>query len=207
MKFTVVLLGFPKGFLVDLPYLTHTKMKQPIIETERLIIREMLLSDAEGMFEMDSNPNVHRYLGNKPVKTLEESKKVIGYVRKQYEELGIGRWVMEEKATGKFLGWTGFKLNVEPVNGYTHFLDLGYRLLESEWGKGYASESAYACMDYICKHWDHDTIYGMAMTTNGASNRILHEKVGMHLVNTFDYDGDECYFYEITKEEWLAKGK
>jgi len=44
------------------------------VETERLILREILPIDVEGMFELDSNPIVHKYLGNKPVKTIEESK-------------------------------------------------------------------------------------------------------------------------------------
>ena len=182
-------------------------MKQPRLETDRLIIREMLPTDLEGMFAMDSNPNVHRYLGNKPVQSIEESKKVIEMVRQQYQDLGIGRWVMEEKDTGSFIGWTGFKLNTEPVNGHTNFLDLGYRILESAWGKGYASESVFAVMDYICEHWDHDVIYGMAMTNHLASNKILHEKVGMRLTGTYEHDGDPCYFYEITKDEWLARRK
>ncbi|MDC8004952.1 GNAT family N-acetyltransferase [Aureisphaera galaxeae] len=182
-------------------------MKQPTLETERLIIREMLPTDAEGMFAMDSNPNVHKYLGNKPVKTIEQSKKIIEDVRQQYIDRGIGRWVMEDKHTGKFIGWTGFKINTEPLNGRTNLLDIGYRMLESEWGKGYATESAVACMDYLCERGDHPIIYGAAVIDNDASNKILGEKLGMHLTATFTFDGDECYFYEITREEWLARRK
>ena len=47
------------------------------IETKRLILRELRLTDLEGMFELDSNPEVHKYLGNKPVKTKAESQKVL----------------------------------------------------------------------------------------------------------------------------------
>ncbi|WP_461305132.1 GNAT family N-acetyltransferase [Aureisphaera sp.] len=182
-------------------------MEQPRLETERLIIREMLPSDVDGMFELDSNPNVHRYLGNKPIKNIEESRKVIEMVRQQYIDRGIGRWSMEEKETGKFIGWTGFKVNTEPMNGYTNFLDIGYRLLESEWGKGYATESSIACMDYLCERGDYDIIYGIAVIGNEASNKILHEKIGMRLTGEFHFEGDDCYFYEITKEEWLASRK
>ena len=46
------------------------------IETDRLLLRELRDSDLEGMFELDSNPNVHRYLGNKPIKT-KQYKKII----------------------------------------------------------------------------------------------------------------------------------
>ena len=47
------------------------------IETERLLLRDLRLTDLEGMFELDSNSEVHRFLGNKPVKTISESQKII----------------------------------------------------------------------------------------------------------------------------------
>ena len=48
-----------------------------LLETERLILREILPTDIEGMFELDSNPIVHKYLGNKPVKTKYDSEKIM----------------------------------------------------------------------------------------------------------------------------------
>lgn len=180
-------------------------MKQPTIETSRLLIRELLATDVDGMFALDSNPNVHLYLGNNPLTAKEQSADVIKKVQQQYKELGIGRWAMVEKSSGSLMGWTGFKLNTEPVNGYENFLDLGYRLREEYWGKGYATESSEACLDYIFEHWNHDTVYGMAEIANTASNRILHQKLGMRFVNSFMYDIAHCHFYEITKAEWLSK--
>ena len=180
-------------------------MNQPILETERLLIREILLSDLDGMFQLDSNPKVHRYLGNQPVTAIGQSVEMIESIRRQYISNGIGRWAMVEKTTGRFIGWTGFKVNEEPMNGYTHFLDIGYRLIEEFWGKGYANESAQACMDYLCNHKEYDIIYGAATVDNEASNKILQTKLGMRYVNSFYYDGDRCYFYEITKEEWLSR--
>ncbi|MEL6812549.1 MAG: GNAT family N-acetyltransferase [Bacteroidota bacterium] len=179
-------------------------MKQPTIETERLIIRELLPSDAEGMFELDSNPKVHLYLGNNPVDSMEKIHEVITMIRKQYIDNGIGRWAVEEKATGKFVGWTGFKVNTELViNHMKDVFDLGYRFIKSAWGKGYASETAFACMEYAFENLDFDPIYGAADVKNAASNHIL-KKVGMKFVNEFDFEGDPHYFYAITKAEWLA---
>jgi RimJ/RimL family protein N-acetyltransferase len=68
------------------------------IETERLIMRDLLLSDDDGMFELDSDPEVHRFIGNKPVQTIEESRKVIDIIRQQYEDNGIGRLAVIEKS-------------------------------------------------------------------------------------------------------------
>jgi len=51
-----------------------------ILETERLILREMKLSDADALFEMDRNPNVHQYLWNKPINDISE---VNSYIKKR----------------------------------------------------------------------------------------------------------------------------
>ncbi|MCY1487117.1 hypothetical protein D3C87_204390 [compost metagenome] len=61
------------------------------IETERLLLRELLPTDDVGMFELDSNPQVHIYLGNKPVTSIEQVREAIANIRQQYLENGIGR--------------------------------------------------------------------------------------------------------------------
>jgi ribosomal-protein-alanine N-acetyltransferase len=74
------------------------------IETERLILRELVPIDAEGMFELDSDPLVHTYLGESPITTIEQAKANIALIRKQYVDNGIGRWALIEKQTGNFMG-------------------------------------------------------------------------------------------------------
>lgn len=96
-------------------------------ETERLILRELMPTDAEGMFEMDRDPEVHLYLGNRPVKSIEQSIAEIEFISAQYTENGIGRWAVIEKATGNFVGWSGLKLIRETTNNHVNYYDLGYR--------------------------------------------------------------------------------
>src|SRR5689334_17602375 len=105
------------------------KTVQVFIETERLILRELLPSDEQGMFELDSNPEVHKYLGNNPVKKMEEVREAITNIRKQCIENGIGRWAAVEKGTGSFIGWSGLKLIEEYENNQINFHDVGYRLI------------------------------------------------------------------------------
>ena len=119
-----------------------------ILETERLILREMLPSDAPSLFEMDSNPNVHQYLWNKPVTSIDEVYEYIELVRNQYLENNIGRFVVILKETNELIGWAGLKYNTEMVNNKVDFYDIGYRLNEKFWGKGYASEATVAWLDY-----------------------------------------------------------
>ncbi len=144
------------------------------VETDRLILREMLSSDSEGMFELDSNPLVHEYLGNKPVNNIEDSAKMIMKVRAQYVNQGIGRWAVIEKASGDFIGWSGLKLYFErSFNGRSNFHDIGYRFIPKYWGKGYATESALAALDYGFNKLNLESIVGLADVKNLASNTIL----------------------------------
>lgn len=59
------------------------------IETERFYLREVIPSDVNGIFELDSNPGVHSYLGNNPITKIEEARKYIEFLNKQYQENGI----------------------------------------------------------------------------------------------------------------------
>jgi len=174
------------------------------IETKRLILREILSTDVEGMFELDSNPEVHKYLGNKPIKTKEKAIEIIQFIRDQYKERGIGRFATIEKSTGDFIGWSGLKLNLdekEALNGKRDFYDIGYRFIPCFWGKGYATESALAALDYGFKELNIETIFGAAEIDNIASNIIL-KKIGLQFENEFDFEGVKANWYELKKEDY-----
>jgi RimJ/RimL family protein N-acetyltransferase len=106
---------------------------QIFVETNRLTLRELMPSDETGMFELDADAEVHRYLGNKPISTMDEVRQVIALIRDQYVQNGIGRWAVIEKATGHFMGWSGLKLVKELINGHINYYDLGYRLMKKHW--------------------------------------------------------------------------
>lgn len=167
-----------------------------IIETERLLLREILPSDDKGMFRLDSNPNVHKFLGNNPVNSIEESRKYITNIRNQYLENGIGRYAVILKETNDFIGWCGIKYITEPENGYINLYELGYRFIEEYWGKGYGYESAKAWLEYGFKTMKIQTMYASANTKNSGSRKIL-EKIGMQQKNEFNWNGIPCIWYEL----------
>ncbi|OKS84788.1 GNAT family N-acetyltransferase [Mucilaginibacter polytrichastri] len=168
---------------------------QIFIETERLILRELLPSDDQAMFELDSDAEVHEFLGNAPVKTIEEVQEVIAFIRQQYIDNGIGRWAMVEKASGSFIGWTGLKLICNTVNNHTNFYDLGYRLIKKYWGKGYATEAAMACRYYGFNQLNQSTLYALTDVNNLKSRKVL-EKEGFTCLETFDYEGKPHFWLE-----------
>lgn len=171
------------------------------IETPRLLIRPVLEQDLEGFFEMDSNPKVHLYLGNQPSKTLDDSKNTISMIRNQYIENGIGRMSVIEKETQKFIGWAGLKLITETVNGRSNFYDIGYRLVEGSWGKGYATEAAKAMLSYAFNEMALETVYAIADCKNSASNHVL-KKIGLTYIESFDFEETPHNWYQISRTDW-----
>ena len=167
-----------------------------IIETARLILREIEWTDEEGMYELDSDPEVHLYLGNKPVTGMQESRNAIAQIRRQYDENGTGRWAVIEKHENRFIGWAGLKLYRDEVNGHRNFLEVGYRLIKKYWGKGYATEAAQAAVVFGFKGLNAPEIFGMADVNNSASIRVL-EKCGMTHTGNFMLDGTDHVWYVI----------
>jgi RimJ/RimL family protein N-acetyltransferase len=167
-----------------------------ILETERLILREMLPSDAEALFVMDSNPNVHQYLWNKPLTSIDEVYQYIEKVRNQYLENNIGRFVVVLKETKDLIGWAGLKYNTEKVNNKVSFYDIGYRLNEKFWGKGYASEASFAWLDYGFNVMKIKIMEAAAHTDNIASNRIL-QKIGLKMTEQYLEEGVSWNWYEL----------
>lgn len=174
------------------------------LETERLILRDILESDVDCMFELDSNPIVNKYLGNKPIKTKKKSAEIIQFIHKQYKNLGIGRLAVIEKTSGDFIGWSGLKLNTgekEALNDKTEFYDIGYRFIPRYWGKGYATESSLAAIDFGFKTLNLKMICGAAEIENIASNKVL-QKIGLKFINEFTYDSTQCNWYELKQEDY-----
>jgi [ribosomal protein S5]-alanine N-acetyltransferase len=178
--------------------------KEILFETDHMIIREFISTDDVGMFEMDSDKEVHKFLGNKPFKTIEESKNLIAFIQEQYIENGIGRWAILDKAAHEFVGWTGFKWIKETINRHQNYYDFGYRLKRKFWGKGYATESGISALRYGIEMLQLKNIYAMTDANNFASRRVL-EKIGMTYIETFDYDGELSWIAEGEPTTWYKK--
>ncbi len=174
------------------------------LETENLILRQFEENDVQHIFDLDSNAEVHKYLGNKPISTYKQAEDIIDFFLEQYEQRKIGRFAAFEKSSGDFIGWSGLKLNSgqkEKLNGFTEFIDIGYRLIPKFWGKGYATESAIKCLDFGFQNMNYDIIYGAAETGNIGSNKIL-QKIGLKFVNDFTFGGKQAKWYELRKSDY-----
>lgn len=172
--------------------------------TKSLILREVLPEDEARYFEMDADPGVHRYVGNQPVQRMEEVRGKIQRIRMGYTENGIDRWAVVEKESGQFIGWAGLRLIEETRNKHTNYYDLGYRLMKSHWGRGFASEAAVAALNYGFTSLELNEIYASADSRNVASIRVL-TKAGFKFVEQFDSEGVPHGWFRIDKDDWTQR--
>jgi RimJ/RimL family protein N-acetyltransferase len=167
-----------------------------VLETNRLLLRKLVSSDAESMFLLDSNPKVHEYLGNNPVKSVQECSSYIENIQSQYLQNGIGRFAVVIKETNEIIGWAGLKFITEPENNHVNYYDIGYRLQEQHWKKGYGYEVAKAWRDFAFDVLKIKALYAAAHIDNVGSNKIL-QKIGMQVKETYLHHGLKCNWYEL----------
>jgi RimJ/RimL family protein N-acetyltransferase len=179
-----------------------------LLETDRLVLRQFTAADLDNLVELDSDPDVMRYItGGRPTPREEVRDEVLPAFLAYYERFaGYGFWAAVEKATGQFLGW--FHLR-PPEGANPDEPELGYRLLRSAWGKGYATEGSRALIRKAFTELGARRVYAETMAVNRGSWRVM-EKVGMRLVRTFRQpwldriEGDEHgdVEYALTRAEW-----
>ncbi|AQX09946.1 GNAT family N-acetyltransferase [Elizabethkingia ursingii] len=158
-------------------------------------------TDAEGLFLLDSNPEVMKYVGGVVSTEIEQSRQMIEFIQNQYKENGVGRLAVIEKSSNILIGWSGLKYLTKEINGMKNVYELGYRFLPEYWGKGYATETAIAALSYAFNEIKTDIVYAMAVTENAGSNHVLR-KLGFEELGTFLDDGDLCYWYKLEKKNY-----
>lgn len=162
-----------------------------ILETNRLVLRTFTPEDASLIYELNLDPEVTRYTGD-PVKDLKHAADILEQViLPQYALYNYGRWAVHIKDGMEFIGWCGLKNRPERQE-----IDLGYRFLKSFWGKGYASEAAFASIKYGFEKLNLQRIVGRAMPANVGSLRVL-EKCGMIFIGDEIVDDHPAKTYEI----------
>lgn len=172
------------------------------IETERLIMREFTEGDASDLFELDSDPEVHRFLGNNPIKHIDTCREVIRTVQGQYENHGIGRWAVVLKESNEMVGWSGLKYETS-LKEKGPYYDMGYRLKRKHWGKGIATETALESLKYGFETMNLNLINAGAHINNNASNHII-KKIGFQFVEEIMWEDDPCNWYELFKTNWQS---
>lgn len=147
-------------------------MKFPLIETDRLILREVQNEDSNDMFSYLSDKNVVKHMGLEPFQTEKDVLEEIEWYQKIYKE-GTGiRWGITIKDDGRVIGSCGF-LNMQPRHSKA---EIGYELSKVYWGKGIASEVVEAVITYGFQHFELERIEALVEPANSASLKLLDKK-------------------------------
>jgi RimJ/RimL family protein N-acetyltransferase len=179
-----------------------------LLETPRLILRQFTESDADNLFNLNSDPEVMRYLtGGQPTPRAEITDQVIPFHLGVYQRLDrLGTWAAESAGDREFLGWFHFRPGPD---GDSTNIDLGYRLRQAAWNKGYATEGSLALIRMGFTELPVERVFAHTMALNARSRHVL-EKCGLRFVGTHAYDGGFPIVgaelgeveYALTKAEW-----
>jgi RimJ/RimL family protein N-acetyltransferase len=181
---------------------------QVFLETERLVLRRFTGDDIDHLVELDSDPEVMRFInGGRPTPRDEIENDVLPGFLGYYERYaGYGFWAAVERSTGRFIGWFHFRPAKEAPPDE---VELGYRLRRSAWHKGYATEASRALIDNGFAELGVQRVVAFTMVVNVASRRVM-EKAGLRFVRVFhqpwpDYiEGEEegDVEYALLRSEW-----
>ena len=176
----------------------------PIIETSRLILREVKKEDAFDMFTYLSDIDVVKPMGLEPFQTVKDAWDEINWYTSIYEE-GTGiRWGITLKDSGKVIGSCGF-LNMLTKHSRA---EIGYELSKDYWGKGIASEALEAVVKYGYHHYQLERIEALIEPANLSSQKLV-EKQGFKregLLRHYEFTCgkfDDLYMYSIIKEDLI----
>ena len=164
-----------------------------ILETDRLFLREYVEDDAEAFFQLNSDPEVLRFVPDKGLLNVEQARQIlVDHPIADYRKYGFGRGACILKKTGEQIGFAGLKYLEEFGE-----VDLAFRLMRAYWGMGLATEAALASVRFGFADLGLKRIIGLVMPENKASVRVL-EKAGLRYAGTVACWGKQFSKYVIT---------
>ncbi len=145
------------------------------LHTERLLLRQWRDEDLEPFAALNADPVVMEHFPS--TLTRAESDALVAHIRARFAEHGYGQWALEVRKTGEFIGFTGLALQTFPAP-FNPSVEVGWRLRQSAWGHGYASEAARTALQVGFDDFGLDEIVSMTAVTNVRSQRVM-ERIGM----------------------------
>jgi len=171
-----------------------------IIETDRLILREMNEDDFDALYAvLADSENMKHYPYN-----FDEDR-VREWIRKnieRYKVFGFGLWAVVLKETGEVIGDCGLTMQI--INGHIK-PEIGYHIRRDCQRRGYASEAARAVRDWAFINTPFNFIYSYMKSTNVASSRTAIA-YGCSLVDEYEDENKEIIkVYAISRDEWESR--
>ena len=169
-----------------------------LFQSERLGLREWKETDVDDMAAINQNEQVMRFFPS--IQDYATSKSFVERMTKHQANYGFCYFAVDLLETNEMIGFIGL-CHQDYASDYTPHVDIGWRIAQKHWGKGYATEGAKACLDFAAAKTDLTEIYAVAPAINVSSENVM-QKLGMEKVITFDHpklEGDDrlksCVLY------------
>jgi RimJ/RimL family protein N-acetyltransferase len=166
-----------------------------ILETPRLILRHLVISDLDDLWALYCNPNITRYIPDAPRTRAEAQEELEWHMHGHPKHHALGLWATLHKEMGKFIGRCG--LLPWTIDDQQE-VEVAYTIAQEYWGQGLGSEAALGILHYGFGTLDLNRLICVIDPENIASQRVA-EKIGM----AFEKEGrDEIgsfMIYSITK--------
>ncbi|HMV50434.1 MAG TPA: GNAT family N-acetyltransferase [Blastocatellia bacterium] len=168
-------------------------MNKTILETERLLLREISYDDLDDLLHIWGDAEAMRLFP----KTLDRDEVVAWIDRNlaRYEQYGHGLWAVILKDGQQFVGDCG--LVIQDVDGIEE-LEVGYHFNKNFWGRGLATEAARGCMEYAFQQLNRRRVISLVRPENLSSCRVA-ERNGLKIEKETLRRGYPHYVYAIEK--------
>lgn len=173
-----------------------------ILETERLILRQMTYEDQEALYAVLADSDIMQHYPY-----TFDADRVRNWIKRnidRYEKDGFGLWAVVLKENDQMIGDCG--ITMQPIHGQM-LPEIGYHIRADHQRRGYASEAAAECIRYAFEKLDFPAVYSYMKYTNIPSRKTAM-KNGMVFVEEYE-DPDDTYtsVYRIRQEEWKENEK
>lgn len=179
-----------------------------ILKTERLILRPWIDEDYYRFAEISGDKAVMEFYPN--LQTTEDSFLMAAKIQSLIVERGWGFWAVEIPEQEPFIGFVGLHRPKDNLP-FTPCVEIGWRIAQAHWGKGFATEAANASLNYAFTVLNLKDVVSFTAIPNERSQRVM-KKIGMtNTKSNFmhpDIDSShplaEHVLYKITKSEWAG---
>ncbi|MFV8828593.1 GNAT family N-acetyltransferase [Alkalihalobacterium sp. APHAB7] len=176
----------------------------PVIETNRLILRQVTKDDAESILEYLSDTDVMKHYGLEPFKSTDDALDEISWYQSIYEKKTGIRWGITLRGKSKVIGSCGF-LNIDSQH---YRSEVGFELNKEYWGKGIASEAIEAVIKYGFDHLNLQRIQALIEPPNISSQKLVEKKgfIKEGLLRNYEFTCgkfDDLLMYALLKQDFV----
>jgi [ribosomal protein S5]-alanine N-acetyltransferase len=163
-----------------------------IIHTDRLLMRPFDMKDFNWLCDLYAKPQVMKYIYDGQIFNQEQTKQRLLNFISEWKENGFGFWVIIEKISGEYVGYSGFRHYEKSED-----IELGYILDDCFWGKGYASEIVQNCVSLGFSQYNFQKIMATVVPENIGSIKVL-KRAGLDYSNNLIINEIKHHIYQVT---------